>query len=97
MKTNRRKISATLAKIMSSITEEDKRRTRDRMLIAVMIADALEVKRLSQKAFAKRMGKNESEISEWLSGNRNFTLDTLSDISDCLRIRSLSTFSHHKD
>ena len=89
MSTNRRKPSATLTKIMSSITEEDKRRTRDRMLIAVKIADALEAKKLSQKAFAELMKKSESEISEWLSGNRNFTVDTLSDISDCLGIRLL--------
>lgn len=89
MSTNRRRPSATLTKIISSITEEDKRRTRDRMLIAVKIADALEAKDLSQKAFAKLMGKNESEISEWLSGNRNFTVDTLSDISDCLGIHLL--------
>ena len=89
MSTNRRKPSATLTKIMSSITEEDKRRTRDRMLIAVKIADALEAKKLSQKAFAELMNKSESEISEWLSGNRNFTVDTLSDISDCLGIRLL--------
>ena len=89
MSTNRRKPSATLTKIMSSITEEEKRRTRDRMLIAVKIADALEAKKLSQKAFAELMKKSESEISEWLSGNRNFTVDTLSDISDCLGIRLL--------
>ena len=78
-----------MTKIMSSITEEEKRRTRDRMLIAVKIADALEAKKLSQKAFAELMKKSESEISEWLSGNRNFTVDTLSDISDCLGIRLL--------
>lgn len=89
MNTNRRRQSAILKKIISSITEEDKRRTRDRMLIAVKIADALEAKNLSQKAFAKLMGKNESEISEWLSGNRNFTIDTLSDISYCLGIHLL--------
>ena len=89
MSTNRRKPSATLTKIMSSITEEEKRRTRDRMLIAVKIADALEAKKLSQTAFAELMKKSESEISEWLSGNRNFTVDTLSDISDCLGIRLL--------
>lgn len=89
MSTNRRKPSATLTKIISSITEEEQRRTRDRMLIAVKIADAIEAKHLSQKAFAKLMGKNESEISEWLSGNRNFTVDTLSDISDCLGIHLL--------
>ena len=89
MSTTRIKPSATLTKIMSSITEEEKRRTRDRMLIAVKIADALEAKKLSQKAFAELMKKSESEISEWLSGNRNFTVDTLSDISDCLGIRLL--------
>ena len=49
MSTNRRKPSATLTKIMSSITEEDKRRTRDRMLIAVKIADALEAKNMKWK------------------------------------------------
>lgn len=87
MSTNRRKPSAGLTKIMSSITEEDRCRTRDRMLIALKIADALEAKKLSQKAFAELMSKSESEISEWLSGNRNFTVDTLSDISDCLGIR----------
>lgn len=91
MITNRRRSSATLTKIISSITDEDKRRTRDRMLIAVKIAEALEAKNLSQKAFAKLMGKNESEISEWLSGNRNFTVDTLSDIGNCLGIHLLPT------
>ena len=106
MSTNRRKPSATLTKIISSITEEDKRRTRDRMLIAVKIADALEAKKLSQKAFAELMKKSESEISEWLSGNRNFTVDTLSDISDCLgicllpssemRTRRISTVATHR-
>ena len=89
MSTNRRKPSATLTKIMSSITEEEKRRTRDRMLIAVKIADALEAKKLSQKAFAELMKTTESELPEWPSRHRNFTVDTLSDISDCLGIRLL--------
>ena len=30
------------------------------------------------------LGKSESEVSEWLSGERNFTINTLSDISFCL-------------
>lgn len=86
MNTTRRKPSSALSKIMSSISDEDKRHTRDRMLIAIKIADALEAKNLSQKRFAELMGKSKSEISEWLSGNRNFTIDTLSDISACLGI-----------
>lgn len=86
MNSYRRKPSAVLSKTMASITEEDIRHTRDRMLIAIRIADALEAKKLSQKRFAELMGKSESEISEWLSGNRNFTIDTLSDIGNCLGI-----------
>ena len=64
MNNSRRKPSAVLSEIMSSITEEDKRHTRDRMLIAVKIADALDAKKLSQKRFAELMGKSESEVSE---------------------------------
>jgi len=89
MNTDRRRRSGTLLKIMASISEDDMRRTRDRMMVAVRIADALEAKGISQKRFAELMGRSESEISEWLSGDRNFTVDTLSDIGDCLNIRLL--------
>ncbi len=54
------------------------------MTVAGKIADTLKIKGISQKKFAQMLGKSESEISEFLSGNRNFTLDTLSDISACL-------------
>lgn len=84
--TTRRKPSSTLTKILSSMDEDTLRRTRDRMLVASKIADTLKVKNISQKKFAEMLGKTESEISEWLSGDRNFTVDTLSDISNCLGI-----------
>lgn len=90
MNSYRRKPSAILSKIMDSITDEDRRHTRDRMMIAIKIADALDAKKLSQKRFAELMKKSESEISEWLSGNRNFTVDTLSDIENCLGINLLA-------
>lgn len=60
------------------------------MLVAVRIADALDAKGISQKRFAKMTGRSESEISEWLSGNRNFTIDTLSDIKACLGLDLLN-------
>ena len=49
-----------------------------------MIADALKAKGISQKRLAEMTGRSESEVSEWLSGDRNFTIDTLSDISQYL-------------
>ena len=88
-----RRPSANLTKIMKSIGEDELRRTRDRMLVAVKIADVLETRNITQKKFAEMMGKSESEISEWLSGDRNFTIDTLSDIQKCLGVNLLNVSS----
>jgi len=81
---------------MNNIDEDELRRTRDRMLVAIKIADTLKAKGISQKKFAEMTGRSESEISEWLSGDRNFTIDTLSDIKkylglDLLNISTIRT------
>ncbi len=39
---------------------------------------------MTQKEFARKMGKSESEVSVWLSGQHNFTLRTLARISAVL-------------
>lgn len=91
--TTRRKPSASLTRIMNNIDEDKLRRTRDRMLVANRIADALKARGISQKKFSEMTGRSESEISEWLSGDRNFTIDTLSDIKKYLGIDLLNTSS----
>lgn len=88
--TARRKPSASLTRIMNNIDEDKLRRTRDRMLVAVKIAETLKFKGISQKKFAEMTGRSESEISEWLSGDRNFTIDTLSDINKYLGLNLLN-------
>ncbi len=88
--TTRRKPSASLTRILNNIDEDKLRRTRDRMLVAVKIADTLQAKGISQKKFAQMTGRSESEISEWLSGDRNFTIDTLSDIKKYLGLDLLN-------
>jgi len=65
-------------------------RVSARMRMAAKIADAMEAHGVSQKELAKRMGKCTSEISEWLSGNRNFTIDTITDISEALGVDLLN-------
>lgn len=94
--TTKRKPSASLTRIMNNIDEDELRRTRDRMLVAIKIADTLKAKGISQKKFAEMTGRSKSEISEWLSGDRNFTIDTLSDIKkylglDLLNISTIRT------
>jgi len=100
--TTRRKPSASLTRIINNIDDDKLRRTRDRMLVAIKIADTLKAKGISQKKFAKITGRSESEVSEWLSGDRNFTIDTLSDIKkylglDLLNISIMRTSPVSKD
>lgn len=48
------------------------------------IHDILKDKGLKQKDLALRLGKKESEISRWMRGTHNFTIDTLISIEDVL-------------
>ena len=57
--------------------EKDARRQRT----AEEILDALKASGMSRKEFALKMGRQPSEVTKWLSGRHNFTLDLLAEIS----------------
>jgi transcriptional regulator with XRE-family HTH domain len=91
MKTvNKRKATGLLGQMIEEVDPVKLAKTRNRMIVAAKIADAMKAKDLNQKQFAKLMGRTESEISDWLSGDRNFTIDTLFDIGQALGITFLS-------
>jgi len=91
MKTvNKRKATGVLGRMITEVDPVKLAKTRNRMVVAAKIADAMKAKNLNQKQFAKLMGRTESEISDWLSGNRNFTIDTLFDIGQALSVTFLS-------
>ncbi len=48
------------------------------------IHDILESKGLKQKDLANLLGKKESEISRWMRGTHNFTIDTIASIEESL-------------
>lgn len=52
-----------------------------RMRIAVQIEEAMEKQHVSKKELAQLMGRQPSEITKWLSGDQNFTSDTLAELS----------------
>ena len=87
---NKRKATGVLGRMISEVDPVKLAKTRNRMIVAAKIADAMKAKNLNQKQFAKLMGRTESEISDWLSGDRNFTIDTLFDIGQALGISFLS-------
>ena len=56
-----------------------------RMRAAIQIADAMSKHGVTKKQLADMMGRRPSEITKWLSGDQNFTLDTLTELSYYLK------------
>lgn len=79
MKTNR-----IMDEIRGTIPPALKMQMELSVAIANRIYDILEEKDMSQKEFARLMGKTETEVSRWLSGTHNLTLATLCKISVAL-------------
>ena len=84
------KKTSALDLLISQRNEKEYAKTKSRMCIAMKIADALKAQGLSQKDLALKLGKKPSEISKWLTGNHNFTHDTLFDIQEALNINLLN-------
>ena len=79
MKTNR-----IMDEIRSTISPEMKMQMELSVAIANRIYNILESKGMSQKEFAKLIGKTETEVSRWLSGTHNLTVATICKISAAL-------------
>ena len=92
MKTNR-----IMDEIRETISPEMKMQMELSVAIANRIYEILEEKGMSQKDFARLMGKTETEISRWLSGTHNMTLATLCKISVALGENLLEVPINHKE
>ena len=79
MKTNK-----IMDEIRAGISPEMKMQTELLVAIANRVYDILEERRMSQKEFARLMGKTETEVSRWLSGTHNLTISTICKISVAL-------------
>ena len=56
-----------------------------RMRAAIQIAEAMDKRGITKKQLADMMGRRPSEITKWLSGDQNFTIDTLTELSYYLK------------
>lgn len=61
------------------------------------IHEILQSKGMKQKDFAAIMGKSEAEISKWMRGTHNFTIDTLLAIERNLDEPILMVYSPHME
>lgn len=78
-----------LDKIIAQRDEKEYQKVKSRMMIAAKIADAMKERGITQKKLAGMLGKKSSEISRLLTGNHNFSHDTLFEIGYALGIKLL--------
>jgi transcriptional regulator with XRE-family HTH domain len=84
----------TLADLLAKAPAlEDEKRFVDKSLqLAGLITGAMQRQGLTQKALADMLGKQESEVSRWLTGLHNFTLKTLTRLEAVLGEDLVLTF-----
>jgi transcriptional regulator with XRE-family HTH domain len=70
-------MSERFKRVLERTAPEIKRRIEKSFLISDQILDMLEEKNVTQKQLAVKLGKSESEISKWMKGDHNFTIDTI--------------------
>lgn len=80
------KRSSIIESRRAKVSPEIRRRVDLSFLIVDRIHNILESKGLKQKDLANMLGKNESEISKWMRGTHNFTIETISSIEKVLGI-----------
>lgn len=88
---NPRKHTSKIRQQLESSGDKVRRaRLPKRMRVAMKISDAIDALDWDNKDLADKLGKYQSQITKWLKGDHNFTIDTLSDIEEILGIRLLS-------
>lgn len=100
MKTNKKARvynSPIVDSILSNISKEELEITEGKMRLAMKIADAIKAKGFNKKSdFAKKLNKQNSEISKWLSGTHNFTTETLMLLQNELSINLINSVIEEK-
>lgn len=89
--------SDILSAILSEITPEEQEKTNKRMMLAAKLDKARVKKGWSKKELADQLGKRPSEITKWLSGTHNFTIETLFDLEIKLETRLINVGEKPKE
>ena len=75
----------TRQKLAGGRSELEYQKVARRMRAAIQIAEAMKKRGITKIQLAKMMGRQPSEITKWLSGDQNFTMDTLTELSYYLK------------
>jgi transcriptional regulator with XRE-family HTH domain len=89
--------SQLIDELLEETTPLEMEQTKTKMQIAAKIEDFLKLKGWSKSEFAQKVGKNPSEITKWLSGVQNFTIDVLIEIAIAFEINISELFKQNKE
>lgn len=80
-----------IEELLNSMSPEESLRIENRMLMAAKLDEAIKAKGWKKKDLIKALGKtNQSEVTKWLSGTHNFTVDLLTDLGRVLEVNFLN-------
>jgi transcriptional regulator with XRE-family HTH domain len=85
-KTARKYTSPVINQLLGEITPVEKLQTNTKMTLAARLDDLITARGWGKSEFAEKVNKNPSEITKWLSGTQNFTIDTLAEIGVILNM-----------
>ena len=84
--------SSKLQELLDEVTPLEMEQTKIKMQLAARIEDFMRAKGWNKSQFAAKLGKNPSEITKWVSGTQNFTIDVLTEIASILDIEITALF-----
>jgi transcriptional regulator with XRE-family HTH domain len=78
---SKRTSSPLIKKILAEASPVQRIQNKNRVALACRIDDLIKTKGYTYSSFANKIGKQPSEITKWLSGSHNFTMNTLDEIA----------------
>lgn len=88
--------SPLLQELVDEVTPLEMEQTNVKMQLAANIEDLIKSKGWSKTKFASELNKLQPEISKWLSGTHNFTIETLIQISQVLGVEVAALFRQNQ-
>lgn len=92
-----KKHSSTIIKnALKRISPLQQKKVESKMLFSIRILELMKERCLNKTQFAEKVGKNNSEITKWLSGTHNFTMDVMIEIASALEVELHQLFEEGK-
>jgi transcriptional regulator with XRE-family HTH domain len=89
--------SPLIDELLEETTPIEMEQSKSKMQIAAKIEDLMIERGWNKTQFAGMVGKNPSEITKWLSGTQNFTIDILIEIASAFKVNITELFTNKKE